>query len=331
MSKNKKYIMVLDSGKDSVKSIGFELKDTAPDPKSLKRVFFKTKSYDLSKGYVELQGNSHKIIHNNKEIIVGEQGIDRSYDTSKTTELHQLCSYAAVTRYLEPNTSDNEVYMVLACPITVLRSDKAKADYKKLIKGDGPITINVNDNDYTFEIKDILLKAESSGVTHLVPELFEGKKVVVIDFGGLNMTVTVFTNGVCANPERDRFAEEFGAVELINRISTHLTAANHGNIIDFNTSEEALERGYLLEYGKKDESSVEPIENAKAEFMEDALKELAKHGVRLKNLDKAVFIGGTSAYLKNQIKAVGNGHFTDDPQWSSIEGLFKVALKKYFK
>lgn len=330
MSKTaKKYILVLDLGKDTIKALGFESNNSKPDPKSLKRVSFKTRSYDLAKGYVELQGNSHKVKYNDKEIIIGDQGIERSFDTSKTTPLHQVSAYAAITQYLQPDTKDNEIYMVLACPITVLRSDKAKSEYKQLIKGDGPISITVNDQNYEFEIKDILLKAESSGVIYLTPETFEGKKVAVIDFGGLNMTATVFTNGVCANPEKDRFAEEFGSVELIDRVSKHLTAYQKGNIVDFKTSEEALERGYLLDYGNKNNDSVQPIEDAKAEFLEDSFKLLDRRNIRLRNLDKVVFIGGTSENLKTQVKSLPNGYVTDNPQWSSVEGLFKIAVKKY--
>lgn len=332
MSKNsKKYVLVLDLGKGLAKGLGCEISDSIPNPESLKKVMFETKSYNLNKGYTELQGNSHKVDFNGSSVILGEQGIERSFETSKTTPLHQMCAYTVISQYLEPDTKDNEIYLVLACPITVLKSDKAKQEYKDLIKGDGPISITVDDKNYEFEIKDILIKAESSGVLYLIPEEFKNKKVLVTDFGGLNMTNTIFTNGVCVNPEKDRFAEELGSVELTNRVSKYLTDYSNGNIVDFKTSEEALNRGHLLEYGKPDLASTEYIEKAKQEFLDDSIKELARHNVKTKNLDKIIYIGGTSSYLKEQIKALPNGELTDNPQWSSVEGLFKIAIKKYIK
>lgn len=332
MSKNsKKYVLVLDLGKGVAKSLGCEITDSTPNPESLKKYMFETKSYDLNKGYTELQGNSYKIDFNGSSVILGEQGIDRSFETSKTTPLHQMCAYTLISQYLEPDTKDNEIYLVLACPITVLKSDKAKQEYKNLIKGNGPISITVNDRNYEFEIKDILIKAESSGVLYLMPEEFKDKKILVVDFGGLNMTNTIFTNGVCVNPDNDRFAEEWGSVELINKVSKYLTDYSKGNIVDFQTSEEALNRGHLLEYGKPDLASTEYIERAKQEFIDDSLKKLARHNVRTKNLDATIYIGGTSSYLKEQIKALPNGQITDNPQWSSVEGLLKIAIKKYIK
>ena len=328
-SKVNKYICVLDLGKDSIKALGFDSTEKPSDVASLKRISFKTKSYDLNKGYTEVQGNSFKVEYGDVKMIVGEQGVDRSFDTSKTSLLHQLCAYAAISRYLEPGTTGNEIYIVLACPVTVLKSESAKKKYKELIKGDGPINVNINGEPFEFTIKDVLLKAESSGILYTATDEFRNRKVVVIDFGGLNMTVTVFDNGVCSDPDRDRFAEEFGSVELINKVSSHLTEYCDGNIIDFQLSEEALKRGHLLEYGKEDEKSIEYITRAKEEFLNDAIKELTRHNIRLKNFDKAIFIGGTSNYLKTQITKIPNGSVTAAPQWSSVEGLLKIAMKKY--
>lgn len=328
--KNKSYALTLDLGKDSSKAIGMDTNDIL-NPASLKKVIFKTKQYDLKDGDIDVQGDSYKVVYNNESYIIGEQGTKRSYITSKTSALHQICAYTAITRYLEPNTTDNEVNIVLACPVSVLKTDEAKEKYKELIRGNGIINIEVNDMSYGFTINDITLKAESSGIIYLEPDLFKNQKVLVVDFGGLNMTVTLFTDKVCANPDTDRFLEEHGSVALYNIASEKLTAYRDGNFVDAKDAELALNRGYLLDYGKKDLKSIEVLENAKQKYFNKACDLIAQHGIQFRDLDKIIFIGGTSNYLKDQISQLGNGFITDNSQWSSIEGLFKIATKKYVK
>lgn len=326
---DKKYTLVLDAGKDSAKIMGGENTVLKEDINSSQKFIFKSRTYDLKSGYIETQGNTNKIEFDGKELLVGEQGTDRSLKSSKTNELHQICAYNAITKYLESETTGNIINLVLACPVPVLSSDTDKEEYRKLIKGDGPIKITVDDKNYEFTIENILMKAEGSGVLYLIPESFKNKKVLVVDFGGLNMTVTLFTNGTCVNPTSDRFAEEHGSVALINEISKALTTYRNGNIVQYKTAEEALERGYLLQYGDKDSKSIEYIDKAKNIFFNNALKIIELHSIDIADIDQVMFIGGTSEYLDKQIGTLKNSFVTDDPQWSSVEGLFKVALKKY--
>jgi len=326
-----KYVLSLDNGKDSVKCMGIEHGTKVESLEDVKKVSFKTRTYDLTKGYIDVQGNSHKVVFNGQELIVGEQGNDRSFNTSKTEPLHQVSAYTAITQFIEPNTTDNKIDIALACPITVLKSEKAKQDYKDLIKGDGPIKITVDDKDYEFEINDILLKAEGSGILYLSPTLFKNKKVIIVDFGGLNMTVTLYTNGTCVNPEKDRFAEEFGSIELINTVANDLTAYKNGNIVNFTEAERALERGYMLSYGKPDKTSAQVIERTKKKFFDEACSKIASRGINLSYLDTVIFVGGTTMNFHDLISELPNGYITDNSQWTTAEGLFKVALKKYNK
>lgn len=327
----KEYILTLDPGKDSVKAMGVNSEDEIDSMDEVKQVCFKTRTYNLKNGYIDVQGNSHKVVYGDKELIVGEQGNDRSFNTSKTEFLHQISAYTAITQFLKPNSKDNVVNLGLACPITVLKSDVAKQEYKDLIKGDGPIKIEVDDKKYEFTINEILLKAEGSGILYLAPELFKKKKVAVVDFGGLNMTVTVFNNGTCVNPETDRFAEEHGQIALVNLMVSELTAYKNGNIVPYNVAEEALDRGYMLKGGKKDSESIEIINRAKQKFLQIAKTKMDSHGVNMDYLDNVIFIGGTTEHLREQISEIANAQTTDNSQWATTEGIFKVALKKFKK
>ncbi|AGK99588.1 ParM/StbA family protein [Clostridium pasteurianum] len=328
-------VISLDPGKDTTKVMGVvlgnNLKLDGAKPKH-----FLSRMYDLTDGYIDVEGDdSHKVVFDEGEYIVGKQGGERkNFETSKENLLHKICSYVSITQYLQPGTKDNKVYLVLACPITVLSNEDAKQSYKSFIKGDGVIKINVDDNDFEFEIAEIMLKAEGSGVRYLTPELFTDKKVGVIDFGGQNMTFTLFTDGSCANPQKDRFAEDFlGAVQLINYVSDALTDHNKkGNRVNVNVAEEALDRGYGLDFGKKDETTVEYIKKAKIRFFDEACEQIARHGISLRDLDTVICVGGTTQHLTDEITdKLPNSMIATNSQFTTVEGLFKIAVKKYGK
>lgn len=321
------YIIALDAGKYAVKAIGRNFKGLTCD---LKKLDIRTKIYNLKKGYIDAEGNSHKVIFNGEEIIVGEQGETKSYETSKTLFLHQICTYTVITQFLEPETRDNKIHMVLACPISVLKVEKAKQEYKSFIQGEGSIDINVDDKNYSFEISDIMIKAEGSGIVYLSPHLFKGKKVGVVDFGGLNFTFSLYTNGVCISPSCDRFVEELGSIKLTNYVADDLTGYKRGNIVKFDAAERALDLGYLSNFGQVDRGSQEIIEKSKERFFNEACDEINRHGFRIEELDSLIFIGGTTKKLVEIItKKIPNAFVAADPQWSTVEGLYKVAYKKY--
>jgi len=321
------YVLSLDAGKYAVKVMGRNAKGLTSD---IKKVNIRTKIYELKNGYIDAEGKSHKVIFNGEELIVGEQGETKSYETSKTLFIHQICTYTAITQFLEPDTKDNKINMVLACPISVLKVEKAKQEYKDFIKGAGNIEINVDDKNYSFEISNIMIKAEGSGIVYLSPHLFKNKKIGVVDFGGLNFTFSLYTDGVCMSPSSDRFVEEFGAIKLTNYVADDLSGYKRGNIVKFDAAERALDVGYLSNFGQIDKGSQEIIEESKNRFFDEACNEINRHGFRIEELDGLVFIGGTTQKLVEAItNKIPNSFITADPQWSTVEGLYKVAYKKY--
>ncbi|WPC42328.1 hypothetical protein [Clostridium sp. JS66] len=215
-------------------------------------------------------------------------------------------------------------------PISVLKIEKAKQEYKDFIKGNGVIEISVNDKNYSFEISNVMIKAEGSGIVYLSPHLFKNKKIGVVDFGGLNFTFSLYTDGICMSPSSDRFVEEFGAIKLTNYVADDLTGYKRGNIVKFDAAERALDVGYLSNFGQIDKESQDIIENSKKRFFDDACDEINRHGFRIEELDGLVFIGGTTQKLVETItNKIPNSFIAADPQWSTVEGLYKVAYKKY--
>jgi plasmid segregation protein ParM len=189
-----KLILSIDSGKFLTKAIGLNNNDNLVEGKRIK---VRSKMYDLSDGDIELAGESFIVAFDGKKVIVGEQGtIDGAEETNKATLFHKLCIYTAITQYVKPQES-TEVYMVLSCPLNLLKSVEYKEEYKNFIMNDGKeIKIIVSDEEYIFTIKDITIKSEGSGVLYLNKERFYNCEIGLIDIGGLNMQFCKYVNGV---------------------------------------------------------------------------------------------------------------------------------------
>lgn len=328
-----KIIISLDVGKFDTKAVGKVIDESAEE---IKKICFRTKKYDLKNGFIDVEGeNSYKVVYDGNEYIIGEQGEDKSYDTSKTNLLHKVSAYTAITQFLEPsingkNENKNEIYMVLACPLSVLQIQEKKEEYKEFIKDNVAINIEVNDQHYTFEIKDITIKAEGSGILYLEQDLFKNKNMAIIDLGGLNMGFSLYRNGSCK--KEDRFIEECGANELTELVREQLVIYKGGNLVSYDQTEQALEKGYLAKMGSVDTESVQYINMGKEKYYKKVMSYIKAHGYKLEELDGVVFVGGTSQKIKEIIsKELEHSYIPSNAQLSTVEGLYKVAFVKYGK
>ncbi|OPJ60680.1 hypothetical protein [Clostridium oryzae] len=218
-------ILSIDSGKFLTKAIGLNTSDAASEKVTEgKRESFRSKIYYLENGDIDLAGKSYLISYEGQEVIIGEQGVlDGSEETNKATLLHKLCIYAAITRYIKPEGKE-DVYLVLACPLNLLKSPEYKEEYKSFIANDNnEVNILVNGKDYKFTIKDITIKAEGSGILYLNKERFNDCEIGLIDIGGLNMQFCKYINGV-AQPE-SRFTEMTGSNKLVQDLKEEINVS----------------------------------------------------------------------------------------------------------
>lgn len=321
----KKYILSADIGKYETALVGREV---TKKNVSIETVTFRTKIYDLENGYIDLEGNSHIVTFEDKQYIIGEQGQNKSDDTSKTNLLHKLACYTAITQFLEPETKDNEIYLVLACPLSVLAIQDAKEEYKQYIKGNGAIEIIVDNNKYSFEIKDVTIKAEGSGILYLEPNLFINQLTAIIDIGGLNMGFSLYNNKVCK--KADRFIEECGTDKLLDIVREQLSIYRKGNLVSKETAEKALNECGLKKAGKIDAESILYIDKAKELFFNEVMNNIKAHKYNIDEFDRIVFVGGTVQHIKAEIaNNIDHAYIPANSQLTTVEGLYKVAFKKY--
>lgn len=323
-----KLIIALDPGKYLTKAIGKNLDSKDIEPEN---VFFRTKMYDLEAGELDVAGNSSLVSYGDKKVIIGEQGTEDGTDeTDKATILHKLASYVAITRYIKPDT-ENEVYMVLACPLNLVKSAEYKEEYKNYIMNDGKeVNITVDGLNYKFTIKEITLKAEGSGVIFLNKEKFKGKQYGIIDIGGLNMQFCLYMNGV-ANPD-SRFTEMNGSNKLIEELRETLERKIKGKILSYEQVEDALKNKVLKLQNKEIEESRQIIKDIVKKYItHDVVKQITRRRINLDSIQPLV-VGGTCEYIKEELKdLVPHIEIQDNSQWAPVEGLFKIAYAKYFK
>lgn len=322
-----KLILSVDSGKFLSKVKGLNTIDNLIDGT---RVSFRSKLYDLEDGDVELAGNSYCVEYEGRRVIIGEQGtVDGVEETNKATLLHKLCIYTAITQYLKPEEM-TDVYMVLACPLNLLKSVEYKAEYKKFIMNDGKdIEITVNNEKFIFIIKDITIKSEGSGILYLNKERFSNCEVGLIDIGGLNFQFCKYVNGV-PQPE-SRFTEMTGSNKLVEDLREDLEIFRKGRPVTFEQAEEALADKVLKINGSDIEESREIVKNRIHKYIQnDVIRNITKRRVSLDMLQPIV-VGGTCINIKEELKnEIQNVDIEEDPQWASIEGLFKIAYAKYY-
>lgn len=323
-----KVILSLDIGKYDTKAMGRKLGDKV----ELKTTSIRTKFYDLKNGYLDVEGdNSYSVAFEDKYVIVGEQGNEISYETSKTNDIHRICGYVAITQFIEPDTKDNEIYLVLACPISVLKNTATKDKYKNFIKGEGPIEITVDNKHYTFTIKEIAIKGEGSGIVYTDTDMFKNNSVAVIDLGGLNFTFSLYNNCSCNND--NRFITEDGAFTLYRMVQDELILYKNGNLVRQDTAILATDRGYLTKgTGKPDTDSMQYIGRAKEKYLKSILDIIKSRKFALDEVDKVVFVGGTVNKLLPEIKELDyNVFIPNEPEYATVKGLYKLAYALYGK
>lgn len=331
--KVKEYFCSADIGKFNTKLIGREKgkdKDTDSKKDEIKKVCFRTKKYTMSEEFFEVEGNSFSVKFDGQEYVIGEQGVEIPHGTSKTELTHKLACYTAITRLLKPNTTENYIDMVLACPLSSLKSKVEKERYRNFIANENNlVNIIVNDEKFEFIIRDITIKAEGSGVLYIEANTFKDSDVAIVDLGGLNMGFSLYRNGSCKL--EDRFIEECGTDMLIDLVRDYMSQYLGGNIISVDEASKVLHDNGLKKNGAIDPKSVEYLDKAKKKYFENVLNNIKNHKFDISKLDRIVFVGGTSNHLKAQINELPHALIPGESAWITVEGLYKIAYAKYGK
>ncbi|WP_231181675.1 ParM/StbA family protein [Clostridium botulinum] len=315
-------VLANDNGKNMSKTIGLKKGKC-----EVEKVGFLSKyhvSIDINE---EIEGNSHIVSFEDKIYIVGDSGKTFDFDSNKEKDIHKISCYTAISQFLEPNTKDNYIYMVLACPIDFIRTKALKDGYKEFIQGNGEININVDGKEYSFMIKEITIKSEGSGTIYNNIDSYKNEDVAVIDLGGVNFSFCIYSN--CVAVKESRFARDFGGNYLIQLTRNALRDHTRGISISENLALKALSDDCLTIRGEKDNKSIEVIRKVKESYLEKIVDEIKSMGYSF-DVTRPVFCGGTSELIRNVINdRYKFATVVENAQWNSVEGLYVIAKAKY--
>ena len=311
--------------KKSVESVNTELIVVDPGKHTTKAItkndsiaYFRTKMSDNTQE-IEARGNSYSVIYEGNRYIVGEQAEEQSYDVSKTNLLHKLVTYVAITRLAENNSV---IQLVINCPVSIYKYKLQREEYRKYIYNDGEFDITVDEEDFHYELDDVLVLPEDYGVVYKYPALFKAKRVALIGLGGLNMNFMVVNNLV---PEvSSLFTVNHGGNELETNIINEFNSIFALNI-DPKEAPYILENRGIKIKGSIDLQSTQMVDSIIDNFIDTIIQETKKNGHNLDMLD-VVFVGGTSEAIQAQIQnKIKHATVVKDAQWAAVEGSLKLG------
>lgn len=277
-------------------------------------------------------------------------------ETTKKTEIHRICTLAALAIYASDKEEDL-FHVAVGIPVLNYEDRESKLEYKKYIlpelkyddkksKETGTITYNPSDTVEVklkltsdsvpvikrFRIASKRVCPESSGVLYLDPIRFADGTTAVLDLGNLNI------NGTCWNnfeyDKESSITDELGGNILISGLSKKLTTEFSRCDTTFTARilRKPLEDRKLVPINKNpeiEERSKKVIHDYLYNHVKAIKRECdAKHW----SLDfmNMACIGGTTALLAHELREVfgKNIYIPENPEFANVLGFLKLLYTK---
>jgi plasmid segregation protein ParM len=316
-----RYIISVDAGKHATKCVGRK-----ESKQKDKQVFFNTRYYDMKNGDMEVYGKSYKITYQNNDYIIGEQGELYDTTTTKTSLIHKLATLTAIAKIANDDKNPTAV-LTIGCPTAIYKNSKLKEEYRKFICEDNPISVTVDDVDYTINIEKVIVKCEGSGIVYLEPHTFIHQRVGILDLGGRNMNFGIYDNRVPV--PSSLFSNNYGGI-LLDTIVREDLSSYYGEDYDLITANNAIKNGGIIINGKLQEESAQIVNNSIDNYIENyILKSIKEKNINLSTMT-VVLVGGTSKFIIDRLKKyLPHAKLSNkDTQWANVEGFQVVGLVK---
>ncbi|MFW5890640.1 MAG: hypothetical protein ACOCUI_00300 [bacterium] len=289
------------------------------------RCYFRTKYTKIDTFEdVLLQGKSYKVEFEGKKMIIGEQGNRTSYEVSKKSMIHKVATYTAIVEMLKYDLEYSNINAMISCPISIYKDEDQRKAYKEYMLNNNEVKININENDYLINLKNVMVLPESSGVIIKHASLFNNNMVALVDIGGLNMNFSIYDNMVFQMGEKNSFTRNLGN----NELETYaINALNSKLAININNEEGKyiIKNGGIKHQGEITEKSKEIVDEVKDNFVERIDNEIKKNNFDLQKMN-VVFTGGTSLNIQKELqKKYTHSTVLEDGQWAHVEGAYKLG------
>ena len=255
---NEKILIGVDAGKYAVKGI-LKYRD------KVYTTTFRTKMQHVSRLGVDVQPGSYHIQYLGNEYLLGDMVSENfsDFSLSKTSLLHQLSIYTAITQLLQKSKAPSSVDIRLAVnvPITTYKDAVQKKKFQEMIENQNhTVNLIVNEKETSFRLKDVTLAFEGMGEIYAKAETYKNKNTIVVDIGGLNATFCSF-KGI--QPLiNSMIVSDLGANVLKGAIGKFINE-KYGVAVSSDDLEQVLRNGYFASKGEVFEDSKVMIEESK--------------------------------------------------------------------
>lgn len=303
-------IIAIDPGKYATKGMTMNGEDR-------KRIMFRTKMDDTSE---EKAGDNKSCVvkYNGDQVVIGESAETIDYDKSKTKKIHKLAAYTAIAKL---SNNNEDITLVVGCPLSIFNNVEERESYKEYMKGEGLINISLDGVKRTFNIVDVIACPESSGIIFKSVNKYKDKLIAVIDIGGLNTNCCIYDELL---PVRSTsFTTNLGANILRNDLKQHLNSVfPEANLQDFQM-EHIIRDGFIK---SNKEESKEVIKTFLQRHINSVIDEAKRKGWDIRNID-FIFVGGGSKLLENEIKnVIPDAEISETAEWDNVEGFYEIGV-----
>lgn len=312
--------IAIDCGKDSTKFVynnGFKLQQN----------MFRTKVQKVENFGMDVQDNTFIVKYENETYLIGDMLNENklSYDLSKTTIEHKLSIYVAISRTLKKlKSNNNKVNIAIGAPLSICKNLNLKEQYRDYIYNNGHVNIEINNEDISFAIENVLVLPESVGPIYSNLNYYRNERIVIFDIGGLNTNICEYKN-LIPNISSMLVANKGGNI-LKSKIAEALSE-KFGTVIYKSDVEEIIrDNGILYINGKPHKESKPLIINIMKEHLLDIIN-FAKQNEQntFGSNGKVVFCGGGSLLLKDIIQEIyPHAKIADDAQYSNVLAFYKI-------
>lgn len=310
-------IIAIDPGKFRIKgATGTEAEPTLVD--------YRSKLYTLKPDeHFEPQGVSKFITYKDGRYIIGDQGSDTDKSFKKDTILHKVGMMAALSDMV---SEGDIVRLVLGCPAAIYKDKTARSEYKEFMTDGGILSFETGEKHFDITIASTLPMPESSGAPYVYPSLFQGRRVGVIDMGGLNLNFSVFNNMVLDLDSMNTI--NHGGYELEKRVVTRF-GGRYGVALSRDDYEQVVANNGIKMNNILDATSTTLLEDTYSDFIGEIPNIVKGFGYDLSLMD-VVCLGGTSELLGERItKVIPHAIVKENITWANALGFLKVGQLKY--
>lgn len=258
-------LIAVDAGKSSSKSVA-KVKGT------IEKIQFRTKVQEVTNLGIDIPPNTYKVELGGKTYLIGEAvGEEKvNYDISKKSIEHLACIYLSIAQFVAKSGVTN-ISLAVGTPLNIYKNKILKEEYQQYIKGDGIISMRVNDRPIYFQINKVFCLPEGTGPIYSDISKYKNNKTTIIDIGGLNVNYCVFTN---LTPQYDHMIiSNLGGNILRSKIAEMLSS-EYGVYIADGDVDEVIKDGYLYINGEIQVKSKNLLRN----LMKNHLQEIINYG-----------------------------------------------------